>query len=71
MPRAFNFKDAYRPNKVEFREALGLTGANGEEKSQKIRKRLRQMLDDHFDWHKPMTKQTREAREAIDADVCT
>lgn len=60
----------YRPNKAEFREALGLTGAGGKEKSEKIRRRLRQMLDDHFDWQQTMACQKKQARDAVDADVC-
>lgn len=58
-----------QPNKAAFREALGLTGAGGEEQSDKIRKRLRQMLDDHFDWHQTIAGQKKQARDAVEADV--
>lgn len=63
-------RDAYRPNKAAFREALGLNGAGGEEKSEKIRKRLRELLEVHFDWQQTMARQKKEARDAVEADVC-
>lgn len=60
---------SHHPNKAAFREALGLTGAGGKDKSEKIRKRLRDMLDDHFDWHQSMACQNKQALDAVEADV--
>ncbi|KAF7980835.1 hypothetical protein HWV62_36470 [Athelia sp. TMB] len=47
------------------REDLGLD----DEKSERVRHRLRRMLDDHFDWQKPVSAQTKAAQEAVEADM--